>query len=87
MIFPLREPYLPIRNPNHPFHPRTFDPEQPFRHGDVFILVGVEMQRRFLARERMEVWGGEGEGDGVGEGAVGEGCELCGYGAVEAVWW
>lgn len=45
------------------------------------------MQRRFLARERMEVGGGEGEGDGVGEGAVGEGGELGGYGAVKAVWW
>ena len=43
------------------------------------------MQRWFLARERMEVRGGEGEGDGVGEGAVGEGGELGGYGAVEAV--
>ena len=43
------------------------------------------MQRRFLARERVEVRGGESEGDGVGEGAVGEGGELGGYGAVEAV--
>ena len=43
------------------------------------------MQRRFLARERVQVGGGEGEGDGVGEGAVGEGGELGGYGAVEAV--
>ena len=85
MMFPLLKPHLPILCPNHPLHPRTLDAQPPLRHGDVFILIGVEMQRWFLARERMEVGGGEGEGDGVGEGAVGEGGELGGYGAVEAV--
>lgn len=43
------------------------------------------MQRWFLAREETEVGGGEGECDGVGEGAVREGGELGCYCAVEAV--
>ena len=44
----------------------------------------MEMQRWFLAREETEVWGGEGECYGVGEGAVGEGGKEGGYGPVEA---
>ena len=84
MMHALPKNHLSIPLPNHPLHPSTFYPQPSFLHSYILVLVRMEMQRWFLAREETEVWGGEGECYGVGEGAVGEGGKEGGYGPVEA---